>query len=254
MTRPALSVIAPCRNEAANVATLAERTLAALDLARIAGELILVDDGSTDGTWDQITERQRHDPRVRGVRHAVNQGIEGGWRSGLDAACGERICLIDADLQNRPEDIPKLHAAFTRGDGAVIQAVRHAAAALSRHRVFTRGLNALLNLACGTRLRDHKSGFILCGKETLRDILRHRFSYRYYQALIGVAAVARGHAVAEVDTSFDPRLRGKSFLPRFPLRASLTILWELVKFRAETWCERGAKIAPRPKHEMAVPS
>lgn len=242
MTRPALSILAPCFNEAANVATLAERTLAALDRAEIAGELILIDDGSSDGTWDQITQQQERDARVRGVRHAINQGIESGWRSGLQAASGELVCLIDADLQNRPEDIPKLHAAFTREQGAVIQAVRHAGSTLSRHRIFTRGLNRLLNVICGTKLRDHKSGFILCRRATLGDILRHRFAYRYFQALVGAAAAARGHRIAEVDTTFDPRMRGQSFLPRFPVRASITVVWELLKFRVETWCERDATI------------
>ena len=254
MTRIALSVIAPCRNEAANVATLAERTLAALDRAGIAGELILIDDGSTDGTWDQITQQQERDPRVRGLRHPINQGIECGWRTGLRGAGGELVCLIDADLQNRPEDISKLYAAFARGEGAVIQGVRHAGSTMSRHRIFTRGLNWLLNVICGTKLRDHKSGFILCRKETLSDILRHRFAYRYFQALVGASAAAREYAIAEVDTTFDARMRGESFLPRFPVRASITIVWELLKFRVETWCERGAPVRPLSTRQAVNPS
>lgn len=243
-----LTVLAPCFNEAANVATLAERTLAALDRAGIAAELVLVDDGSSDATWDHILMQQQRDPRVRGVRLPVNQGIEGAWRSGLRAAAGEVVCLIDADLQNRPEDIPALHAAFVRGDGEVIQGIRHAATGLSRHRVFTRGLNWLLNVICRTNLRDHKSGFILCSRETLAAILRHRYDYRYFQALIGVSAAARGFTMAEVDTTFDPRLRGQSFLPRFPIRASFTIVWELLKFRCETARQRSPRqsISTRP--------
>lgn len=238
-----LSIIAPCFNEAANVSTLAERTLAALDRAGIAAEMVLVDDGSSDATWDHILMQQRRDPRVRGVRHEVNQGIEAGWRSGLRAAAGEIVCLIDADLQNRPEDIPALHAAFTRGEGEVIQGVRHAADSLNRHRIFTRGLNGLLNAICRTNLRDHKSGFVLCSRETLGAMLGHRYRYRYFQALIGASAVARGFTIAEVDTTFDPRLRGQSFLPRFPLRVSLTIVWELLKFRYETAGERSLREA-----------
>ena len=125
-----------------------------------------------------------------------------------------------------------------KGEGAVIQAVRHAASTMHRHRLFTRGLNGFLNLICNTHLRDHKSGFILCERQTLTNILHHRFRYRYYQALIGAAAAARGYSIAEVDTIFDPRLRGESFLPRFPIRASVRIVWELVKFRVELWTER----------------
>lgn len=248
-----LSVIAPCYNEAANVAVLAERTLAAMDRDAINAELVLVDDGSTDATWDHILMQQQRDSRVRGVRHETNQGIEGGWRSGLAAARGELVCLIDADLQNRPEDISLLLASFRRGAGDVIQGVRHAAGDLSRHRFFTRGLNAVLNAVCGTKLRDHKSGFILCGRKTLEITLRHRYDYRYFQALIGAAAAGRGFRIAEVDTTFDPRLRGQSFLPRFPIRASLIILWELLKFRRELSDERAAEGVETPR-AMVRPS
>lgn len=237
MTDSTLTVIAPCRNEAANLAALAERTLSALDHAGIIGELILVDDGSTDSSWDEIVRQGDRDSRVRGVRHESNLGIEQAWRSGSQAAKGRLVCLIDSDLQNRPEDIPRLHAAFLKGAGAVIQAVRHAASSMHRHRLFTRGLNGLLNLLCNTRLRDHKSGFILCERQTLTHILHHRFRYRYYQALIGAAAAARGYSIAEVDTNFDPRVHGESFLPRFPIRASARIVWELIKFRVELWRE-----------------
>jgi len=253
MTDPTLSVIAPCRNEAANIAALAARTLAALDQAGIAGELILIDDGSTDATWSEIESQERRDGRVRGVRHETNLGIEAAWRSGLQEARGRLACLIDSDLQNRPEDIPRLYAAFVKGEGAVIQAVRHAASTMHRHRLFTRGLNGLLNLLCNTRLRDHKSGFILCERQTLAEVLHHRFRYRYYQAMIGAAAAARGYSIAEVDTDFDPRLHGESFLPRFPIRASVRIVWELLKFRVELWTERPRANPSRALEPMLDP-
>jgi len=232
-----LSVIAPCLNEEANVDLLVQRTLAAFDAMAISAEIILVDDGSTDRTWERIQEQARQDRRVRGVRHEANRGMEAGWRSGLAAARGECVCLIDADLQNRPEDIALLYEAFERDWGDVIQAVRHAVAS-ARHRcLFTRGLNWLLNGAFGMRSRDNKSGFILCRREVLADILRHRCCYRYYQSFIGAAAHVRGYRLCEVDTMFDGRRGGQSFLSR-PIRASLRILWELAKFRAETWRER----------------
>jgi glycosyltransferase involved in cell wall biosynthesis len=238
-----LSVIAPCLNEEANVDLLVERTLAAFDALVIGAEIILVDDGSTDRTWERIQDRGRQDPRVRGVRHAVNRGMEAAWRSGLAAARGECVCLIDADLQNRPEDIALLYQAFERGWGDVIQAVRHAVATARQRCMFTRGLNWLLNSAFGMRARDNKSGFILCRREVLADILRHRGRYRYYQSFIGAAAHVRGYRLCEVDTMFDSRHGGQSFLRR-PIRASLRILWELAKFRAETWRARRPAAEP----------
>jgi len=245
-----LSVIAPCLNEESNVGALATRTLAVFDELGVTGELILVDDGSSDGTWAAIERLGSQDGRVRGIRHEHNMGIVPAWAFGLQAAAGDLVCLIDADLQNRPEDIPRLCDAYAAGGADVIQGVRRPVQTLHRHRLFTRGLNSLLNLMFGTRLSDNKSGFLLCGREVLADILRHRLSYRYFQALVGASAAARGFSICEIETTFEPRQRGQSFLPRFPDAASLRIVWELLKFRAEAWMDAARysqlERAPRP--------
>lgn len=230
-----ISAIAPCLNEEANVELLTRRTLAAFDSLAAPAELILIDDGSVDRTWALIQEAQERDGRVVGVRHTRNRGIEAAWRSGLAAASGELVCLIDADLQNRPEDICILYDYFRRGTCDIVQAVRHPAREGERCHIFTRGLNFLLNLSFGTRLRDNKSGFLLGRRAALASILSHRFRYRYFQCFVGVAARTRGLTIGEVDTAFDLRHGGKSFLPQRPLRASLQVLWELVKFRTECW-------------------
>ena len=229
-----LSVIAPCFNEEANVALLARRTLAAFDALAAPAELILVDDGSADRTWTRIEEAHERDARAAGVRHAQNRGIEAAWRSGLTVASGELVCLIDADLQNRPEDVCILYDYFQRGSCDIVQAVRHPARNGERCHAFTRGLNLLLNVTFGTRLRDNKSGFLLCRRAALSSILAHRFRYRYFQCFVGVAARTRGLTIGEVDTAFDLRHGGKSFLSQRPVGVSLRVLWELVKFRAES--------------------
>jgi phenylacetate-CoA ligase len=255
MTRTScpLSVIAPCLNEEFNVVALAKRTLSVLDGLGIAGELILVDDGSSDRTWQAIERLGLQDARVGGVRHRRNLGIAPAWRSGLQAAGGELVCLIDADLQNRPEDIPRLYRAFEEGGADVIQGVRRPVQTLHRHRLFTRGLNSLLNMMFATSLSDNKSGFLLCPREVLEDILGHRFQYRYFQALVGAAAAARGFVIREIDTTFEPRQTGQSFLPRFPIAASLRIVWELIKFRAETcWgAAPGSRLERAPLVDMS---
>jgi phenylacetate-CoA ligase len=233
----ALSVIAPCFNEGVNIDALADRTLGMLDSIGVSGELVLVDDGSADDTEVRIRDRSTKDVRVRGVFHQRNQGIEAAWCSGLTAAVGRLVCLIDADLQNRPEDIAVMMAAYRPESHDLIQAVRHPAWKQERCRVFTRGLNFLLNRSFGMRMRDNKSGFILCRREVLQAILQHRFHYRYFQSFIGVAAHQRGFTIAEVDTTFDLRCGGRSFLPHRPVRVSMRILWELAKFRVETWGE-----------------
>lgn len=228
-----LSVIAPCFNEEENIDVLVDRTLAAFEEANIAAQLVLVDDGSRDRTWELIRRRCARDLRVCGVQHEINRGIETAWRTGLSASNGELICLIDADLQNRPEDIPLLYKAYIRELPDVVQGVRRPAKGVTRCRLFSRGLNFLLNTVFRMRLRDNKSGFLLCRHAVLRRLLQHQYEYRYFQSLIGVAAGALGYSIAQVDTRFERRHAGKSFLSRFPIGVSLRICWELLKYRVE---------------------
>jgi glycosyltransferase involved in cell wall biosynthesis len=234
----ALTVIAPCFNEQDNVHPLAERTLAIFDALDIAAELILVDDGSADATWETITAAHDTDHRVRGVRHEHNRGMVPAWHTGLAAAGGDLVCLIDADLQNRPEDIARLYDRFRHGDCDLVQAVRHSVEGVCRMYLFSRGLNALLNLAFGGRLRDNKSGFVLCRRHILSQILQHRFRYRFFQAFLGASALSRGLNIAQVDTAFDARARGQSFLSDFPVITSLQVIAELLKYRLECWLYR----------------
>ncbi len=230
---PVLSVIAPCYNEEGNVGELVRRTLAMFDAANIEGELILVDDGSKDATWQRITEAMQTQERVVGVAHALNKGIEGGWHSGLEAARGKWVCLIDSDLQNRPEDVARLYEAYRREQPDMVQAVRNPKNVHTR-RIFSRALNHLLNVTFDMDLRDNKSGFILCGRDLMRELLAHRYAYRYFQSFIGAAAGVRGLRITEVDTDFEPRQVGVSFLSDFPLKVSLRIVRELLMFRWET--------------------
>jgi glycosyltransferase involved in cell wall biosynthesis/protein-L-isoaspartate O-methyltransferase len=229
-----LSIIAPCLDEELNIDALADRILAVLDRFPEPAELVLIDDGSTDGTWNRLQGRAGADRRVVTVQHPSNRGIEASWRSGLEHARGEVVCLIDSDLQNRPEDIPRLYAAhMSAGPTSLAQGVRNPAVGVRRLLAFSRALNVLLNLAFGTRLRDGKSGFILCRREVLAHVLQHRFRYRYFQSFIGAAASARGYRIVEIDTVFEPRQAGTSFLSAFPILVSLRILGEMAKMRVD---------------------
>ncbi|MBI4702656.1 MAG: glycosyltransferase family 2 protein [Deltaproteobacteria bacterium] len=235
----AVSVIAPCFNEEGNVAELVRRVLPVLAALGAGSELVLVDDGSRDRTWEKIRGCAGRDPRIVPVHHEENRGIEAAWRSGLAAASGELVCLIDADLQNRPEDILRLYARLGEAPEVdIVQGVRRPAQGVRRHQIFTRALGALLNASFGMKLRDNKSGFLFCPRAVLERILVHRYRYRYFQAFVGASAGARGLRVGEVETVFEPRRAGSSFLSRLPVLVSARICWELAKFRWETARER----------------
>lgn len=229
-----LSVIAPCFDEEGNVELLVRRALAALATLPVPAELVLVDDGSRDATFRHIEAAARaHPERVVARRHEVNRGIVAGWVTGLQAARGELVCLIDSDLQNRPEDIPRLYDAYVASGADVAQAVRRPAANMSRV-VFSRGLNHLLNLSFGTRLRDNKSGFVVLSRDKLAALLEDAEGYRYFQSFLGVAAGVRGYRFVEVETPFEHRHAGESFLSDLPVAVSLRILRELARYRLDT--------------------
>ena len=245
-----LSVIAPCLNEQSNIDPLIDRVLAAFDALPVSAELVLVDDGSADATWERMDDRAARDARVRISQHLSNQGMVRAWQTGLATARGGLVCLIDADLQNRPEDIPRLYERFTRDDVNVVQGVRIFENAPWIRLVISRGLNVLLNVAFGMHARDNKSGFILCRRDVLFQILRHRYRYRYFQSFLGPAAKVRGFTIAEIETLHEPRRAGTSFLPRIPIGVILRLCWETLKYRVESWCERPCERS----RERMVPS
>ena len=112
---PTLSIVVPAFNEAANLGRLHERLVAVLDGMGESWELVLVNDGSTDATLDAMQRLRAADDRVAIVNLSRNFGKEIATTSGLDHARGQAVILMDADLQDPPELIPELVAAWRRG-------------------------------------------------------------------------------------------------------------------------------------------
>ena len=112
---PKLSICVPVYNEAENLPLLHEAIVKAIDPAGISVEIILVDDGSADGSWRAIESLAAKDPRMRGIRFKSNCGETAATDAALRAARGEFVMTMDADLQNDPADIPKFLAELDRG-------------------------------------------------------------------------------------------------------------------------------------------
>jgi dolichol-phosphate mannosyltransferase len=121
--RPTLSVVVPVYNEQENAAEVHARTRAALESAGIDFELLFVDDGSTDATAAVLDDLQRRDRRVRVVALSRNFGHQAAISAGLAHARGRAVVVIDGDLQDPPELIPAMVAAW-RGGAEVVYAVR----------------------------------------------------------------------------------------------------------------------------------
>jgi phenylacetate-CoA ligase len=214
-----LSVIVPCFNEEGNLPELVERTERVFERRGIRGELVLVNDGSRDGTAAQIEALAARHPCVVGVHHPTNLGIPAGWRSGFERSRGRYVCTIDADLQYQPEAIALLYRemCFSRAD--LVQGWRSTLERQHDHRYYwSRGLDYLLKLAFAMPEYDVKSGFVLYRREVFEDILREAGRFHYFQHMITVVAKAKGYSIRQVETLFAERHAGQSFIGGFPLK------------------------------------
>jgi phenylacetate-CoA ligase len=226
---PELSVIVPCFNEEHNIDELVRRVLHVFDTGGFSGEVVLVDDGSTDGTRAKIEAYARELPeRVLARHHERNGGVARAWRTGVAAARGRLTATLDADLQYQPEDLLRLRRELLETSVDVIQGAR---SSIGRERgaryYYSRGLNRLLNGAFGMRLPDNKSGFLMCAREVLADLLTYRGNYYYWQSFIMVAAHARGYSYKAIETLFEGRRAGKSVLEGATARAVAGTLADL---------------------------
>src|SRR2546428_7104780 len=111
--KPDVSIVVTLLNEQSSVEKLYERTIAAVNGRSF--ELVFVDDGSTDGTYEVVRRLHERDPRVRAIRFSRNFGQHPAMHAGFTRARGDILVTMDGDLQNQPEDIPKLVAAVEAG-------------------------------------------------------------------------------------------------------------------------------------------
>lgn len=223
-----LSLVVPCFNEQNNVIELTSRYLRTASANNVATEIVFVDDCSSDQTQSIICEMQEMYPlHVRAVFNQSNIGIAGSWFIGLEAAEGNLICFIDADLQNPPEEVFRLLQTFRVEKCDVVRGIRCPEPSIINLRFFmSRVLNWLLNRYFGMTSGDNKSGFILTSRQLAELILRDHKQYQYFQTFVGVATESLGVHTIEIETPFHPRHSGESFLEHQSLSVAMKILRE----------------------------
>jgi dolichol-phosphate mannosyltransferase len=199
-----LSVVIPAYNEAENLPPLLAELHVALAATGRGWEIVLVDDGSTDGTADWLRGEAARDPRLRPVLLERNSGQSAALAAGIGRARGAVIVTLDADLQNDPADLPRLLAALENAD--LVSGVRAQRQDTWVRRASSQIANAVRRAVLGDPITDIGCSFKAYRREVLEGLPLFVGVHRFLPAL----CVFRGARLIEVPLSHRPRRHGVS--------------------------------------------
>lgn len=232
-----ISLVVPVMNERESLSQLFAEIDAAVRPLGVRAEVIFVDDGSTDGSWDAIRELAA-DPRVTGVRFRRNFGKASALAAGFARAAGGVVLTLDADLQDDPKEIPRFLAAVKAGTDVVSgwKKVRFD----PWHKVFpSRVFNWMVSALTGVKLHDHNCGFKAYRGEVVREVRLYGEFHRF----VPVLAAAEGFRVGELVIAHRPRRFGRS---KFGAKRFLKGVLDLLTVRLLT------AYGKRPKHLLGT--
>jgi len=216
MSEPYLSVIVPVFNEQENLPELVQRLKKALEAIGKSYEVVLVNDGSRDASLSILREASAADPRLVVIDFNRNYGQHAAIFAGFEAARGEIIVTLDADLQNPPEEIAKLVAKMEEGFD-VVGSVRVKRRDPFFRRLASRLVNRVTSMATGVQLSDY--GCML--RAYRREVVRTLCQSKEISTFIPVLADMFAGRVTEVPVAHAERLRGESKYS----------LWKLVRLQ-----------------------
>src|SRR3954468_6152704 len=205
MAEPALSLVVPVYNERESLTALHAEIAAVARAHDLAVELIFVDDGSKDGSWDVVKNLAAHDPRVRGLRFRRNFGKAAALQAGFREVRAARALTLGADLQAAPAEIPNFLKQLDGGYELVSgwKKVRHD----PWHKVLpSRVFNGMVSWLTGVKLHDHNCGMKAYDAAVLREVRLYGEFHRF----VPVLAAAKGFRVGELVIQHRARKFGRS--------------------------------------------
>jgi len=224
---PLLSVLVPAYNERATLAPLLERVVA----VEVDKEVIVVDDGSTDGTRELLRELAGRLP-VRALYHPANRGKGAAIRTALAEARGEIVLIQDADLEYDPADYPRLIAPIQRGETDVVYGSRYLhpgnALPLTHYKVGVLALNRFANLLYGLRLTDEATCYKVFRTRLLKALPLRCERFEFCPEVTALVAL-RGERILEVPISYRYRTRAQG--KKIGWRDGLEAFWTLLRCR-----------------------
>src|SRR6267142_1049923 len=225
--KPELSVFLPVYNEEPNLPPLHAKLDEALKAIGRTAEIIYVDDGSTDGSLNILRQLARFDNRVRVVALRRNYGQTAAMAAGIDAASGEVLIPMDADMQNDPADIARLLDKLAEGYDVVSGWCKNRQDKLVTRKTPSMIANRLISWIGGVRLHDYGCSLKAYRRESLEDVRLYGEMHRF----IPIYASWAGARVAEIPVEHHARTMGTS---KYGLSRTLKVVFDLmtIKFMA----------------------
>lgn len=202
---PYLSLVIPCYNEEENVPTLLQRVEASMQTLGRPYEVLIIDDGSTDGTPAMLASAAARLPWLRIIRMGKNCGQSAGFEAGFSAARGEYIATIDADLQNDPEEVPRLAKLLDENPAVdMITGWRKDRQDTNFRRWQSRQANKIRNYISQDDINDSASSLKIYRSPTLKGMKLFNGAHRFFPTLVKM----RGFTVMETPVKHSQRFAG----------------------------------------------
>jgi len=220
-----LSIVIPVLNEEENLKELHSRLTDSLSKLGLRYEIIIVDDGSTDGSLEVLREIVLLDKALKVISFRRNFGQTAAMSAGFDHARGDIIITMDADLQNDPADIPRLYEKLNEGYDVVSGWRRKRKDAFILRRLPSIIANRLIVLMTGVKLHDFGCSL----KAYRREVAKHIRLYGEMHRFIPALAHWIGAKITEIEVQHHPRVRGKS---KYGISRTIRVILDLltVKF------------------------
>jgi glycosyltransferase involved in cell wall biosynthesis len=216
-----LSVIIPVKDEWMNVRPLHDRLLAAILPLQLSFELLFVDDGSSDGTFELLQELAATNHHIKVVRLRRNYGQTAALQAGIDWSQGDIIVTMDGDLQNDPDDIPRLLEKLEEGYDAVLGLRAHRRDNLVIRKLPSWTANWLIRRVTGVQIKDMGCTLRAMRRQLAEDLPLYGEMHRF----IPVLAQQCGGRLAQIPVRHHPRRAGKT---KYGLSRSIRVFLDLI--------------------------
>ncbi|MCC3861264.1 glycosyltransferase family 2 protein [Pseudemcibacter aquimaris] len=232
--KPELSVVIPLYNEQDNVAAMSGRLIENLEALQIKYEVIFIDDGSRDATWDHVCKESSKNSHIKAIRFSRNFGHQRAIYAGLKHAEGEAVISMDGDLQHPPELIHALYKKWKDGYNIVNTVRRDKAVSGSLKRVSSKLYYKIFSLLSSVEIEEGSSDFRLIDRQVLKELLSFGESDIFLRGAIQWV----GFNVATIEYDLAERHSGKTkftFSKMMQLASSGIVSYSTLPLKIGVW-------------------